>query len=280
MRRLVNITTISFIFIISYLFGSCYVSSSNYINELSSKNKQFEKQLQTANKNIDKLNSIKDLPLITPKEEIKIKTAYLTFDDAPSQNTSKILKILMDNKIKATFFVNIKNKDLSLIKLISLQGHQVSNHSYSHDYEYIYNNKDNFISDTEKAQQEIDKITGKKNIKLYRFPGGSNNGYIYKKDNKTKAIEYINELKKKGYTYTDWTITGGDSESKAKTAEEIMIYTLDQIEKQDVINILLHDTNTKKSTVEALPIIIKRLKILGYEFKLLDNEADYNHFVE
>lgn len=48
-------------------------------------------------------------PWIEQKNNSK-KIAYLTFDDGPSINTRKILKILDDNKIKGTFFFNRKKR--------------------------------------------------------------------------------------------------------------------------------------------------------------------------
>ena len=73
------------------------------------------------------------------------KIAYLTFDDGPSKNTEKILSILDNYNIKATFFVvgpksTFKN---NLLKKIVQSGHQLAIHSYEHNYNYIYASKEN-----------------------------------------------------------------------------------------------------------------------------------------
>ena len=67
------------------------------------------------------------------------KVAYLTFDDGPSKvNSPKILDILAENKIKASFFVVCKMAESNKAMIIreNAEGNAVLNHSYSHDYKY------------------------------------------------------------------------------------------------------------------------------------------------
>ena len=68
------------------------------------------------------------------------KTVYLTFDDGPSQNTTKILEILKKNKINATFFVIGKNAEnrKELTKKIIAYGNEIGIHTQTHDYKKIY----------------------------------------------------------------------------------------------------------------------------------------------
>ena len=71
----------------------------------------------------------------------KEKVAYLTFDDGPSSNiTPKVLDVLKEEGIKATFFVlgqNVKSHPEQL-KRIYDEGHYIANHSYTHKYSKIY----------------------------------------------------------------------------------------------------------------------------------------------
>ena len=39
------------------------------------------------------------------EKELPEKVVFLTFDDGPSKNTEKVLQILADNQVTATFFV-------------------------------------------------------------------------------------------------------------------------------------------------------------------------------
>ena len=63
------------------------------------------------------------------------KTIYLTFDDGPSDRvTPKILDVLKEENVKATFFIIGKNAETRkyLIKREIEVGHTVAVHNYSH----------------------------------------------------------------------------------------------------------------------------------------------------
>ncbi|MBS2904492.1 polysaccharide deacetylase family protein, partial [Klebsiella pneumoniae] len=73
------------------------------------------------------------------------KIVFLTFDDGTSTTvTPKVLKILDQYNIKATFFLMGKNIDnggdaaKELVKEEYNSGHAIGNHSYSHDYNILY----------------------------------------------------------------------------------------------------------------------------------------------
>ncbi|MDU5413604.1 MAG: polysaccharide deacetylase family protein, partial [Clostridium perfringens] len=90
------------------------------------------------------------------------KIAYLTFDDGPSTtNTPEVLKILDKYNIKGTFFVtgnsiSAGDKSKELLKQIVKNGHAIGNHTYSHDYKYLYPNRkmnvNNIMSDINKNE--------------------------------------------------------------------------------------------------------------------------------
>src|SRR5580765_718578 len=99
------------------------------------------------------------------------KKAYLTFDDGPNSNyTPKILDILKENNIKATFFVCGKNvkKNPEILKRIADEGHLIGNHSYSHSLlkSIIF-----FSPEVEKTNNMVKEIVGK-TPKFYRAPYG------------------------------------------------------------------------------------------------------------
>lgn len=87
------------------------------------------------------------------------KEIALTFDDGPSADTKKILKILKKEKIPATFFICGKKiqKNKVLIKKMINQGCEIGNHTYSHRLLLFKNKKIILkeISDTDKALAEI-----------------------------------------------------------------------------------------------------------------------------
>ncbi|NLY46727.1 MAG: polysaccharide deacetylase family protein, partial [Tissierella sp.] len=86
------------------------------------------------------------------------KFAYLTFDDGPSATvTPAILDILKEYNIKATFFVvgSMVDKYPHMLKRIWDEGHKIGNHSYSHDYKYLYRNSKNFMNDINRADKAL-----------------------------------------------------------------------------------------------------------------------------
>jgi len=59
----------------------------------------------------------------------------MTFDDGPHpQNTPKLLDILRERNIKATFYVIGRNVDLypAITRRIVAEGHEIGNHTYTH----------------------------------------------------------------------------------------------------------------------------------------------------
>ena len=82
------------------------------------------------------------------EEKVYQKEIYLTFDDGPSSNTDKILDVLKEYDVKATFFVVGKTDEQSIraYQRIVEEGHTLAMHSYSHIYNEIYESKDNFMA--------------------------------------------------------------------------------------------------------------------------------------
>ena len=73
------------------------------------------------------------------KEEEKI--VFLTFDDGPTQGaTPKILDILKEEDVKATFFVIGKYVDRhpEIVKRAYEEGHYIANHGYDHNNKILY----------------------------------------------------------------------------------------------------------------------------------------------
>lgn len=90
------------------------------------------------------------------------RKVYLTFDDGPSSNTARILDILAEYDVKATFFVVGKEEEKyqELYKRIVDEGHTLGMHSYSHKYDEIYQSVDSFAQDMSKLQEFLYETTG------------------------------------------------------------------------------------------------------------------------
>ena len=188
---------------------------------------------------------------------------YLTFDDGPSDNTAAILDTLAKYNVKATFFVVGKTDDQSkeMYQRIVNEGHTLGMHSYSHKYSVVYDSLDAFETDFNQLQSYLYDITGQE-CRLYRFPGGSSNQV-----SNTDMSEFIRFLNEEGVTYFDWNVSSGDATSQAYTADELLNNVLTDVPKYKTSVVLMHDSNTKSTTVEALGPMIEALQ--GMEAQIL-----------
>lgn len=197
------------------------------------------------------------------------KTVYLTFDDGPgSRVTPKLLKVLKDNKVKATFFiVGYEGKaNKKLLKRIVKDGHTIAIHTYTHDYRKIYSSKKAFLSDFHKTEKLIVDTTGVK-PHYFRFPGGGNNHYMSKKLRKS----ILKELHKEGYTEMDWNCGTSDAAATYYSAAQLIRYGKNTHWGPDPIVLLQHDANTKYHTPEVTRALIKYYRSKGYHFSGLSD---------
>ena len=200
------------------------------------------------------------------------KVVYLTFDDGPSETvTPKILDILKAENVKATFFVLGNSIDSSeesknILKREVSEGHSIGNHTYSHNYSYLYPNRiinvENFMDDIEKANKSIKAVLGEDFVvRAIRFPGG----YMSWKDK-----DGINDiLKEKGYYHIDWNSLSKDAEGGYKSSEQLLEEVKSSVSGREKAVILMHDNYGKEETAKALPEIIDYLKEQGYEFRTI-----------
>jgi len=190
-----------------------------------------------------------------------VKVAYLTFDDGPSKYvTPEILDILNRYNIKATFFVvgNQAEKNPEVLKRIYEEGHAIGNHTYSHNYKFIYNNIENFLYELDITAQVMKRILGEDfETNIVRFPGGS---FGEKKE------PFRNIVLEKGYNYIDWNCLNGDAEGHHIPPNNLVKRVESTFKNQQELIILMHDTDAKGTTAEALPNIIEFLIEKGYEF--------------
>lgn len=190
--------------------------------------------------------------------EENVRKVYLTFDDGPSGNTNRILDILADYDVKATFFVVGKEEEeyQALYKRIVEEGHTLAMHSYSHRYREIYQSVESFSSDLSRLQEFLYDTTGVW-CRYCRFPGGSSN-----KVSKVDMHDLINYLDEQDMSYFDWNISSGDAGSSYISSQEIIRNSTMKLREYDEAIILLHDASNKNSTVEALPKLIETIQAM------------------
>jgi len=202
-----------------------------------------------------------------PEPELT-KTAYLTFDDGPSQAvTPGILDLLSEEGIKATFFVLPRIDVDDIFMRIINEGHEIGNHSYSHNFRRLYNSGiDSFRNDLIRMHDHLYDNYGY-TTNIYRFPGGS---MSWRSDTIRERIEVLEEL---GYIYFDWHIDSRDAHSAQTdlSPETLAANVLDYTNDSDHIIILMHDFRYRQTSLEALPIIITGLREMGYKFDIISN---------
>lgn len=198
----------------------------------------------------------------------KEKIVYLTFDDGPTKvATTKVLDILKEENVKATFFViGYRVKEFpETVKREYEEGHFIANHTYSHKNSKLYQNKDSFINELKYTENAISEAIGVVYTShLFRFPNGSK-GTSYL-GSKKKCIQYLNEI---SYGYVDWNALNQDSIGHY-TASQLLANLKKSCKNKDSLVILMHDTADVSSSYLALQDSIKFLKDEGYTFKTFE----------
>lgn len=204
------------------------------------------------------------------------RKVYLTFDDGPSANTERILAILREYDVKATFFV-VKHEGAdfaALYKKIVDEGHSLGMHSRTHVYKDLYNSLESFCEDTDDLRQFLYDTTGVES-ELYRFPGGSTN----RATNVDMRI-FAKALKERGIEFFDWNVSSQDATAGGVSKDHIVNIVTSTVSRKREAIILFHDLASKNTTVEALPEIIEYVKSLkDTVFLPITKDTDAIHFI-
>ena len=137
--------------------------------------------------------------------------------------------------------------------------------SYTHLDVYkrqIYTSVEDYLNDFKKVYDKVYEITGVK-PEIFRFPGGSVNGYngdIYQ--------ELIAEMMRRGFSYYDWNVSSADATGSI-SADTITKNCLSGIHAYRRSIVLMHDSAAKKTTAQALPGLLDTLIAEGYELSLI-----------
>lgn len=205
--------------------------------------------------------------------DVSSKVIYLTFDDGPGEYTARLLDILKQYNVKATFFVTGYNNNYNdLLKREADEGHTVALHSYTHDYKTIYTSIDAYMEDLLKVQQKVKDYTGQTSM-LIRFPGGSSNTISrhYRTGIMSELTQKVEEL---GFRYFDWTILSGDA-GDTKDPNKIVENVTTSVSENALNVVLMHDI--KPYTVDSVERIIQFGLDNGYTFAPLSMNSPVVH---
>lgn len=255
------------------LFGALLISNKNYVDKkvvatsaepsniqslsnskigwgIKRSDNHEQPDVGTKNKEImDKYNGI----YMGNKEK---KIVYLTFDlGYEAGYTSKILEILKNNNVKATFFITAHyvNTQPDLVKQMINEGHIVGNHTVNH-----------------KSMPSCSLETINKEVMNLHFAISEKFGYEMKfirppkGEYSERTVAYTNTL---GYKTVMWSFAYDDWDENKQGREEYgRKKILENVHNGEIM--LLHATS--KDNANILDDVVKQIKQMGYEFKNID----------
>ena len=183
------------------------------------------------------------------------KYIYLTFDEGYEAGyTEKILDVLKQNDVKATFFITAHylNTQEDLVKRMLEEGHEVGNHTVNHKSMPTLTDEQVKREIMELHQAIYEKFAYE--MKLIRPPMG---------EFSERTLSITNSL---GYKTVMWSFAYADWDEKNQPSEEEgQKKILENVHNGEIT--LLH-ANSKTNT-NILDSVIKEIKNMGYEFKNL-----------
>jgi len=184
------------------------------------------------------------------------KIVALTFDDGPSSYTEPLLAALRQYGVKATFFLlgNHAETHPELVRQIYTDGHEIGNHSYSHQ-PLIFRSASFIREEIEKTDQII-RRAGYTGPIHFRAPYGR------------KLVALPRILKEMHRPHILFDVIPDDWASPGISL--IVSRIVEKVRPGSIV--LCHDGSEsgveqdRSQTVEAMPIMIEKLKKEGYRF--------------
>ena len=196
---------------------------------------------------------------------------YLTFDDGPSNHTSRLLDILAKYGVKATFFV-VNTGNIDIISRAAAEGHTVAIHTTTHNFSQVYASDEAYMNDLLTMQEIIFQRTGQRPM-MFRFPGGSSNT-VSRTYNVGIMSRLTQNLQAMGFQYYDWNVDSRDA-GGASTADEVFYNVVSGISKNQTSIVLQHDIYG--FSVSAVEKIIAWGLANGYTFLPLTMGSPTSH---
>jgi cellulose synthase/poly-beta-1,6-N-acetylglucosamine synthase-like glycosyltransferase/peptidoglycan/xylan/chitin deacetylase (PgdA/CDA1 family)/spore germination protein YaaH len=204
-------------------------------------------------------------PYVVDRTGYRPKQLALTFDDGPDAEwTPQILDILKREHVPATFFVIGENAltQRSLLERMVAEGHEIGSHTYTHpNLASVSQRQVKYELNT--TQRLFQAFTGR-SLRLFRAP------YFGDAEPST-ADEIVPALEAQQRGYISVGLHVDPDDWKRPGVQAIIDRTITQVEAGNPERsgnvILLHDAGGNRAqTVAALPVIIDRLRAMGYSF--------------
>lgn len=183
---------------------------------------------------------------VTPEDG---KAVALTFDEAPSEYTGRILAILEEAGAGATFFVQgdrVAGNEAALAAIADA-GFELASNGYA-DVDMTALSGTGLRDQIERGFDAVKAASGSK-VSLLRPPFG-----LFSEQNWAEAMDLVGAV-------VTWNIDSGDYQLRG--ADEVVENVMGSVGNGDVI--LLTDSDaTGEQALEALPELLRRLKEAGY----------------
>ena len=186
------------------------------------------------------------------------KLIALSFDDGPSQYTTKILDVLEQADVPASFFWQGSNlaQYQEVIERSIAAGHTVANHSWNHANGMSASSDELWqqqVAPTNDEFQQLFNITPR----FYRPPYGE------------ITDEQVALLASRGMKVLLWSVDSRDWNPQLNSVDNIESALINN-QHEEVIT-LMHDAGgNRQNTVDSLPAIIEHYKAQGYRFVNLE----------
>ena len=180
-------------------------------------------------------------------------TVALTFDDGPGPDTPKLLEMLRNQGIKATFCligVNVQQYP-QYVQAIVNDGHTLCNHTWKHDEALGKKSADVIRADLQKTNDEILKAVPGATIKYFRHPGGNFT---------PTAVQVASEL---GMQSLGWSVDPSDWNSKKWSGQQMTDHIITNVRNNTKPGsiVLSHDGGGDRScTIAAYKTLLPELK--------------------
>src|SRR5580658_5835406 len=185
----------------------------------------------------------------------------LTFDDGPDPvYTPKLLDLLREKNVKATFFVIGKRADQhpEIVRRAWAEGHLIANHTWSHYSLFCFLTPRRLRTEIERGTESVRRSCGFR-PRFFRSPVGLRHPLLEP------------YLKDAGLEYVSWTIRTRDT---LTANSSVLARRILKAASGDII--LLHDhlPGGADAMLEVLPRVIDELRERGLQFVLAGPRAD------
>ena len=185
----------------------------------------------------------------------------LTFDDGPDPvDTPKLLDLLREKNVKATFFVIGKRADQypEIVRRAWAEGHLIANHTWSHYSLFCFLMPGRLRAEIDRCTESIRRTSGSR-PRLFRSPVGLRHPLL---------APYLEDA---GLEYVSWTIRTRDT---LTANSSVLSRRILKAASGDII--LLHDhlPGGTDTMLEVLPRVIDELRARGFEFVLAGPRED------